>query len=332
LVASAMACAWLAPAMAQTGDAALAESLFREGKRLLGEHKYAEACPKFEESYKLDHGLGTLLNLASCHESAGKPASAWAEFSEAAARAKRDNDNDRAQLAEDHVKALEPKLAHVSIAISPGASVPGLVVKFDSRELSSAALGVQIPVDPGTHVVEASAPGKQTYSQTFTTPVTATVLAITVPALGDAPGAAPSAVPLPAAAPAATTQATPPDSAPPQASSSSGSRTPLIVSGVATGVFAVGTIVTAVLYSSKRSAFNSANNADDAQRNDKRDSAQTAGTVNLVFTGATLISAGLFGYFLATGSHESAPAASARTFIAPVLSPNGGGILLRGSL
>src|SRR5882724_4838138 len=35
LLASAMACAWVAPAMAQAGDAALAESLFREGKRLL---------------------------------------------------------------------------------------------------------------------------------------------------------------------------------------------------------------------------------------------------------------------------------------------------------
>ena len=334
LVASAIACAWAAPALAQAGDAALAESLFREGKRLLGEHKYAEACPKFEESYKLDHGLGTLLNLASCHEAAGKPASAWAEFSEAASRAKRDNDNDRAQLAEDHIKALEPKLAHVSIAVAPGASVPGLVVKFDSRELSSAALGVQIPVDPGTHLVEASAPGKQPYSQSFETPATATVLAITVPALRDAPAAAaPAGAPL--AAPATTAQATPPPttSAPPQASASSGSHTALIASGVATGVLVVGTGITGVLYSSKRSAFNTANNADDPSRNDKRDSAQTLGTVNLVFAGATLISAGIFGYFLATaGPHESAPAASARTFVVPVVSPNGGGLLLRGAL
>jgi hypothetical protein len=330
LVASAVACAWVAPAVAQAGDAALAESLFREGKRLSAEHKYAEACPKFEESYKLDRGLGTLLNLASCHESAGKPASAWAEFSEAVSRAKRDNDSERAQLAEDHMKALEPKLAHVSIAVAPGASVPGLVVKFDSRELSSAALGVQIPVDPGAHLVEASAPGKQPYSQTFETPTTATVSTITVPALRDAPGPAAPAPPVVAAAPAATPAATEPA---PQASQSSGSHTALIASGVATGVFLVGTGITGILYSSKRSAFNSANNGNDPSRNDKRDSAQTLGTVNLVFAGATLVSAGLFGYFLATaGSHESAPAASARTFVVPVLSPNGGGLLLRGTL
>ena len=50
----------------------MAESLFREGKRLSGEHKFAEACPKFAESYKLDPGLGTLLNLAICHEVGGQ--------------------------------------------------------------------------------------------------------------------------------------------------------------------------------------------------------------------------------------------------------------------
>jgi len=128
LLAVVAACAWPAPARAEGGNAALAESLFREGKRLSGERKFAEACPKFAESYKLDPGLGTLLNLAICHESEGKPATAWAEFSEASSRAKREGDNDRAQLANEHVRALEPKLAHVSIALAPGAAVPGLVI------------------------------------------------------------------------------------------------------------------------------------------------------------------------------------------------------------
>ena len=49
----------------------MAESLFREGKRLSSEKKFSEACPKFEESYRLDPGLGTLLNLATCHLSFG---------------------------------------------------------------------------------------------------------------------------------------------------------------------------------------------------------------------------------------------------------------------
>src|SRR5450432_574042 len=120
-IAAAIVFGWAVPAAAQASDAALAESMFREGKRLSGEKKFAEACPKFAESYKLDPGLGTLLNLASCHEAEGKPASAWAEFSEAASRAKREGDNERAQLAEEHMHALEPKLAYLTISMAPGA-------------------------------------------------------------------------------------------------------------------------------------------------------------------------------------------------------------------
>ncbi|HEY5374114.1 MAG TPA: hypothetical protein VIK01_10545 [Polyangiaceae bacterium] len=335
LVAAAIACAWVAPAAAQApGDAAMAESLFREGKRLSGEHKYSEACPRFEESFKLDHGLGTLLNLASCHESDGKLASAWAEFSEAVSQAKRQGDADRAQLAEDHMKALEPKLAHVSVSLAPGASVAGLVIKLDSHEVSQAALGVQIPVDPGKHSLEASAPGKQSYSQTFETPAVATVLAVTVPALQDAPvtGAPPAVAPV---APAASVAPSAAPAAPPAAApaASSGSHTGVIVSGVATGAFVAATVVTGILYSGKRSDFNSANNSTDTSRFNKRDSAQTLGTVNLVCAGGALVSAGLLVYFLATSaSHEAAPAASAGLGIVPLIAPNGGGLLLRGAL
>src|SRR5450432_4085359 len=126
-IAAAIICGWAAPAAAQVSNAALAESLFREGKRLSGEHKFAEPCPKVAESYKLDPGLGTLLNLATCHEAEGKPASAWAEFSEASSRARRDGDNDRAQLADADVRAFESKLAHIILALAVCAQ-PGSVI------------------------------------------------------------------------------------------------------------------------------------------------------------------------------------------------------------
>ena len=331
LLAAILCCAWPAPARAQASNAALAESLFREGKRLSGERKFAEACPKFAESYKLDPGLGTLLNLALCHESEGKPATAWAEFSEASSRAKREGDNDRAQLAEEHVRALEPKLAHVSIALAPGAAVAGLVVKFDNRELASAALGLPIAVDPGKHVLEASAPGKQPSQQTFDTPSTPTTLAITVPVLKDAATAPPPAAAL--AAPPAPAAATPTTPAPAEAPSSGPNKTGLIASGAVTGAFLVGAVVTGALYSGKRSDFNDANASGDASRFDKRDSAQTLGTVNAVLIGGAVVSAGVFGYFLISGSkHESPPPSTARLRLTPVLSPQVAGMMLGGSL
>ena len=329
LLAVVAACSWSVPARAEAGNAALAESLFREGKRLSGERKFAEACPKFAESYKLDPGLGTLLNLAICHESEGKPATAWAEFSEASSRAKREGDNDRAQLANEHVRALEPKLAHVSIALAAGAAVPGLVIKFDNRELAPAALGLPIAVDPGKHVLEASAPGKETSTQAFDAPSTPTTLAVTVPMLRDSasPPAAVAALPPPVS--------TAPVVAPPPAapSAESASNTGAIVSGAVTAGLAIGSVVTGVLYSSKRSDFDEANASNDPSRFDKRDSAQTLGTVNAVLVGGTLVSAGFFVYFLVSGSkHESPPPSSARLELSPVVSAQMAGLMLGGKL
>jgi len=326
LLATVAGCCWSGLAGAQTSNAALAESLFREGKRLSGERKFSEACPKFAESYKLDPGLGTLLNLAICHESEGKPATAWAEFSEASSRAKREGDTDRAALADEHVRALEPKLAHITIALAPGASAPGLVIKFDSRELASAALGLPIAVDPGKHVLEVSAPGKEPATQTIDTPSTPTSVTLTVPVLKDS-AAAPTPVVAPVPTPPPATATTP--AAAPAASSSSGPNTGAIASGIVTAAFVTGAVVTGVMYSSKRSDFN-----DDPTSSDKHDSAQAWGVANAVLIGGAAVSAGTLVYFLVAGAskHESARANPPRLRLTPIVSPQVAGLMLGGSL
>jgi len=169
---------------------------------------------------------------------------------------------------------------------------------------------------------------RQSYAQTFDAPSTPTTLAITIPVLLDSAPAA--AVPAPAPTPVVA-----PAPAPSPAPAAGHSSTGLIVSGIATGLFAVGSGVTAVLYSSKRGDFNKANDAGQSDAKDMRDSAQTLGTANLVLTGGALVSAGFLIYFVATsGSHESAPVAAARSRfnVVPLLSPNQAGLVLRGAL
>ena len=77
----------LAPA-AHADDDAPALVLFKEARALVGDGKYAEACPKFEQSLALEVGVGTQFNLADCWEHIGRTASAQKLFLGAAASAK----------------------------------------------------------------------------------------------------------------------------------------------------------------------------------------------------------------------------------------------------
>src|ERR1051325_10993105 len=87
------------PSLAQSADAVTAEALFQQGRDLLRSGQAALACPKLAESYRLDPATGTLMALAMCHEAENKLASAWAEFSDTASRAKIDGRADREEAA-----------------------------------------------------------------------------------------------------------------------------------------------------------------------------------------------------------------------------------------
>ena len=83
----ALASARTSLAQTSAADKAAAQALFDEGKRLMDAGQFAQACPKFADSEKLDPGVGTLLNLGVCYEKNGQTASAWATYKEAASAA-----------------------------------------------------------------------------------------------------------------------------------------------------------------------------------------------------------------------------------------------------
>ncbi len=136
-------------------DIRQAQSLFERARLLMEDGDLAHACPLFAESQRLDPGGGTLLNLALCHERQGRTATAWAEYNDALALAVRDGREDRREFAHEHIEALRDRLPRVRVVIDQPTA--GLVVALDDTTLSALSLGADLPVDPGAHVVTASA-------------------------------------------------------------------------------------------------------------------------------------------------------------------------------
>jgi hypothetical protein len=127
----------------------------------MAEGRYTDACPRFEESQRLDPGIGTEYQLATCYEHLGRMASAWEAFLETAEMAKGAGQPQRERAARDKARELEPRLSRLVVRVDEAARAPGLVVRRDSAEVRPADWGVGIPVDPGLHRISATAPGKQ---------------------------------------------------------------------------------------------------------------------------------------------------------------------------
>jgi hypothetical protein len=222
------------PSVAHADDIAarnLAEQMFTEGRKLMGQGKFDEACPKLAESQRLDPGGGTILNLAVCHEGQGRFASAWSEFKEAIDLARTDGRRDREQLAIEHLAEVEPKVSHLTFAVDPNAEVSGLTIKLDGQAIGRAAWTSSLPVDPGAHDVLTSAPGKVDRRVAVQVLGNADTKSVPILPLEDAP-AAPSAGALPEAAPEVSTT-----------SSGGGKKVAgFVVGGVGIAALAVGTV------------------------------------------------------------------------------------------
>jgi hypothetical protein len=145
------------PAAATTPrDPAAAEALFDEGRRALEKNDLETACAKFAESQRLDPGVGTLMNWASCEERQGRIATAWQRWREAVDQLP--VDDERLGFATKRAALLEPRLPRLSITLRQRAPRESRVMR-DDVALGQASLGTLLPVDPGEHRITVRAPG-----------------------------------------------------------------------------------------------------------------------------------------------------------------------------
>lgn len=181
VAAGLLAGARAARAQPATGQA---ETLFREGKRLMEAGKLAEACVAFEGSFRKDPVTSTLLNVADCREKNGQFATAWAAFVEAERRTRDSSDPAQqaiAQLSHDRAARLEPRLSHLTISVPDDSRIPGLVITRDGEPVDAAEWNRALPIDIGEHVIAAKAPAYEPWSTTATITAEREQRAVNVP-------------------------------------------------------------------------------------------------------------------------------------------------------
>lgn len=167
---------------ASPADRAAAQALFEQGRELMARERATEACPRFEESQRLDSGLGTQYHLATCYEAIQRLASAHTLFLEVAAQARILGQAKREQIARQRAEALEGRLTKLTIEV-PHAGSTELLVERDGSPVGRAQWGLPVPVDPGVLQVRASAPGLSSWAVEVHVPNDAANHTVSIPPL-----------------------------------------------------------------------------------------------------------------------------------------------------
>jgi hypothetical protein len=149
----------LASAPLRADNTAAAQALFAAGREASRSGDIHEACLRFRESYRLDPATGTRLNLAVCEAKLGRMAVAWQHYT--ALQSSLAPDDSRRPFVEQRLRELDARLPRVTFEAEV-ALPAGLTLRANDLVITQSGFRVPIPMDPGTHSIDITAPGHAT--------------------------------------------------------------------------------------------------------------------------------------------------------------------------
>lgn len=153
------------PALAQVvseADRQAARELFQQGFQLQQAGKYTDALDKFQRAQAVYNAPTNLLHIAECQAQLGQLVESTETY-RGLARLMLPKDTPQAFLAAQtqgaaELQQIEPRIPRVRVEVAP-TNIGGLAVTIDDQPMNVALVGVDRPIDPGTHKVAVSAPG-----------------------------------------------------------------------------------------------------------------------------------------------------------------------------
>jgi hypothetical protein len=153
-----------APPSPEAAEAA--RRLFREGAQLAEEGRWSEARERFRRALTVRPSPLLHYNLAVACQNAGYLVEAVDQY-RSFLRIDADPANAaRRAAAQRAIAAIEPVLARVLVGVP--ADEPLAVLAIDGRALPEGLWGVEVPLDPGEHFIDARSVRGSTAQRTFT--------------------------------------------------------------------------------------------------------------------------------------------------------------------
>jgi hypothetical protein len=143
------------------------ERLFMQGRQAARDGNHEKALELFRESHALEPAPGTLLNIADCEERLGRLTEARKHYGQLIEELPATDE--RRRIAAQHANEIDVRAPRLRVGLARGAP-EGTTVTLDGAPIAAAGADDALPVDPGRHVVIATAPGRKESRITVTLP------------------------------------------------------------------------------------------------------------------------------------------------------------------
>ncbi len=160
----------VAGAAPSEADLKAARALFAAAEADETAGRWADALEKLRRASTVKLTASLRFHIALCEEKTGKLLAAFDDYSAAQAAARVENNREVLALASDPILSIKLRMPTVTVVLpSYVASVDkDTEVRLDGQILPVAKVGAPIPVDVGTHTIQARAAGQTPYAMTFT--------------------------------------------------------------------------------------------------------------------------------------------------------------------
>ncbi len=146
------------PPQPSDSDVRAARDLFVQAEKEEDDGDWQSALEKLHRVAEIRLTAGVRYHMALCQENLGLLATALASYQEAENQARQEEARDVMRLVGKQVAALSARVPRLSVHVAP--DVVGTVVTLDGSPLAADSLGELIPVEPGAHELQATAPGR----------------------------------------------------------------------------------------------------------------------------------------------------------------------------